>query len=99
MDEWFKVGKPTGNLVKTRIMQSDWLFVGEMSCCRGRKLWIYCSASDCGGMDVDHKQRPGSQRLPNADDMMCCADAVITAESCISVLKPSGYFVKHQVFH
>jgi len=63
------------------------------------KVLIYCSASDCGGIDVDHKQRPRSQSLSNADDMVCCADAVITAESCINVLKPSGYFVNHQVFH
>jgi len=80
-------------------MQSDWLFAGEMSCCHGKTLWIYCSASDCGRTDPDDKQRTGSQSLSSADDTVYRADTVITEESSINVLKPSGYFVNHWVYH
>lgn len=62
-------------------------------------MWIYCCVSDCGRTDFDDKQRPGSQSLSNMDDIVCRADAVITEESYIDVLKPSSYFVKHQVYH
>jgi len=70
-----------------------------MSAVTGKRVWIYCSASDCGGIDVDDKQRPGSQSLSNVDDMVYRADAVITEKTCINVLKLSGYFVKNQVYH
>ena len=62
-------------------------------------MWIYYSASDCGWIDVDDKQRSGNQSLSNADDMVCRVDGVTREESCIKVLKPSGYFVNHHVYH
>ena len=65
----------------------------------GKQVWIHGSASDCDRISVDDKQGSGSRSLSNADDMVSRADDVITEESCINVLKPSGCFVIHQVYH
>lgn len=62
-------------------------------------MWICCNASDKQKIDVDDKQRPGSQSLSTADDNSCCAAALVRDESGVNVLKPSGYFVNDQVSH